>query len=140
MEGALGDVDVVYCDANEPVDGAQRYEAELRGAYPALCWEVTNQAWVHVWYAAKVGHEVAPLGSVLEGLATWPETATAVAVRLAADDQIELLAPFGVSDLFDLVVRHNPARASAATYRERSAQKLWARRWPELRILPAAAS
>jgi hypothetical protein len=53
-------------------------------------------------------------------------------------DQLALIAPFGLDDLFDLVVRHNPVRASAAMCAQRIREKLWAQRWPELRILRLA--
>ena len=36
-----------------------------------------------------------------------------------------------------VLVRHNPARASVATYRERVAGKRHAQRWPRVRIVPA---
>ncbi|MEU0963700.1 nucleotidyltransferase family protein [Micromonospora aurantiaca] len=44
---------------------------------------------MHTWYPAKVGGgPVAPLRTVADAVATWPEYATAVAVRLDAHDQI----------------------------------------------------
>ncbi len=75
------------------------------------------------------------LRSSLDGVATWPETATAVAVRMAADDRVEVLAPLGLDDLFGLVCRHNPGRATREVYRERVRNKRFAERWPALRVL-----
>jgi hypothetical protein len=37
---------------------------------------------VHRWYGRVFGAEVPPLTSTADGVGTWPETATAVAVRL----------------------------------------------------------
>lgn len=35
-------------------------------------------------------------------LSLWPETATAVAVRLLENNALEIIAPFGLDDLFEL--------------------------------------
>jgi hypothetical protein len=131
------DLDVVYFRADEPSQHQRAHEAELSRHAPQFRWEVVNQAWVHTWYGAASGCDVEPLRSLEQGLATWPESATAVGVRLDASGALHVIAPFGLLDLFALVVRHNPARASAAAYRARIAEKNWAERWPELTILPA---
>jgi hypothetical protein len=133
--GPWADVDVVYCDPNEPAQHAAQHEQRLSMRVPGVRWEVTNQAWVHLWQPAPDGSTYRAHRSVEEGLATWPESATAVGVRIDAAEQLWLVAPCGLEDLFGLVVRHNRARASAAVYRERVIEKQWARRWPELSIL-----
>jgi len=99
-------------------------------------WEVTNQATVHLWFEDYFGHPVAPLCSLEEAIASWPEYATAVGLRLEQDDAITVIAPHGLEDLFGLVVRRNPARASVETYRQRLAQKRYAERWPRLTVVP----
>ena len=103
-----------------------------RAAAPELPWEAKNQAAVHRWYPARFGMEVPPLESSADGVATFPEVATCVGVRLLADDDLLVVAPYGLGDLFAGVVRHNPARVSAASYAVRLASKDWARRWPRL--------
>ncbi|MET7831258.1 nucleotidyltransferase family protein [Micromonospora sediminicola] len=62
---------------------------------------------------------MAPLRTVADAVATWPEYATAVAVRLDAHDQITVCAPHGLDDLLDGVWRRNPARVSAEISRRR---------------------
>jgi uncharacterized protein len=47
-------------------------------------WDVTNQAAVRLWYPDVFGVDVEPLTPSADVVATWPETATAVAVRLLA--------------------------------------------------------
>jgi len=74
---------------------------------------------------------------LVAGLATWPEVATAVGLCLTPQDQIEVLAPFGLDDLFNMHVRHNPARASAETYRQRVRAKRFAQRWPGVVVFDA---
>ncbi len=70
----------------------------------------------------------------------WPEFATCVGVSLGADDSLHIVAPHGLEDLFALRVRHNPVRASAATYRQRVEQKRYAQRWPRVEVIPAEES
>jgi hypothetical protein len=131
---ATEDVDVVYfdasCDAGRDADLAQR----LAGTLPAVRWEVTNQAHVHRWFAQALGQQVPPLRSLEAGVATWPEFATCVGVNMDREDGLRVIAPHGLEDLFGLRVRHNPARASAAIYRQRVQSKRFAVRWPLLSI------
>jgi hypothetical protein len=131
------DVDVVYFDASMGPESDAELERELRSCLPAVPWEVTNQAVVHRWFEARLGMTVAPLQSLEQGIATWPEYATCVGVTLKPDGSIGVVAPHGLEDLFGLLVRHNPCRASAATYRQRVTEKRFAERWPKLSILPA---
>jgi uncharacterized protein len=131
----LADVDVVYFDSE--ADGLEQdthLEERLRLLMPALQWEVTNQAAVHHWFASHVGQLVAPLGSLEEGVATWPEFATCVGVYLDGDESIGVVAPHGLDDLFALRVRHNALRASSAVYRQRVESKRFSERWPLLSI------
>lgn len=132
---AVQDVDLVYFDASTlNIESDRQVQEALTGLCPGPLWEVTNQATVHHWYEARFGYPVPPLGSLLEGLATWPETATAVGVWLTEASEIEVIAPFGLEDLFQLRVRHNPARATLEMYRHRVRSKRFAQRWPMLVI------
>jgi uncharacterized protein len=129
------DVDLVFFDA---ADLSPEREAAVRDALfsrePEIPWDVKNQAAVHLWYPRVFGLEVEPLASSAGGVATWPETATAVAVRLRADDTLDVVAPCGLDDLFGLVCRRNPRRVTVEEYRRRVAAKRIAERWPRVRI------
>lgn len=129
------DVDVVYWNDAEPADAANTHEARLKAALPALDWEVTNQATIHLWHSRARGISVSPHATVSEGLATWPETATAVGVRLNSNGNIQVLAPFGLADLFALRLRHNPAQAGPEVFWARIEAKRWLQRWPELKVV-----
>lgn len=132
----LADVDVAYFDAAcLDAEHERRLQTELQRRCPALPWEVTNQAAVHRWFEAHFGHAVAPLASLHEAVASWPEFATAVAVRLHDDERIEVIAPHGLDDLFGIVVRRNPVRVSLETYRQRIENKRYAERWPRVTIV-----
>jgi hypothetical protein len=132
------DVDLAFFDSGAL--GAEReheVERALAARAPGIVWDVTNQAGVHRWYRDVFGFDVDPLASSADGVATWPETATAVAVRLLDDDSIDVVAPFGLEDLFGLVCRRNPRRVTRAQYRRRVENKQIACRWPRVRIIDA---
>jgi hypothetical protein len=132
----LADLDVAYFDAS---DLAPERDAELQrrleAALPGVPWEVTNQAAVHHWFEAYFGYPVRPLRSLQEAVASWPEYATSVGLTLDRDDSIDIIAPHGLDDLFACVVRRNPTRASAETYRQRIEQKKYALRWPLVTVV-----
>jgi uncharacterized protein len=130
------DVDVAFFD---PADlSPERDHAAQRalGARLGLPWEATNQAAVHTWYQRYFGGPpVQPFGSVHDAVATWPETATCVAVRLSQAG-IEVCAPRGLADLLAGVWRVNPARVSPATSRQRLARQRIGERFPSVTVLP----
>jgi hypothetical protein len=132
----LADVDLVFHDAGDLSREREEAVAEaLRAVAPDVRWDVKNQAAVHLWYPAKFGYEVEPLRSSADAVGTWPETATAVAVRLTADDRLEVCAPCGLDDLLGLVHRRNPRRVTVAEYERRLVTKRIAERWPRVRIV-----
>jgi hypothetical protein len=135
----LEDIDVVFFEASSchPACEAE-LERQLTALMPGPCWDVTNQATVHQWFLERHEQVVPPARSLEDGVSTWPEFATCVGVSLRADDSLHIVAPHGLEDLFALRVRHNPVRASAATYRQRVEQKRYAQRWPRLEVIPAA--
>jgi hypothetical protein len=136
MPSPLADVDVAYFDASDlGHQGEQALQRRLAALEPGYPWEVTNQARVHLWFEAWFGHAVAPLESLQAAVASWPEYATAVGITLDEGDALHVIAPHGLDDLFGLIVRRNPARASLDTYRQRVAQKRYTERWPLVRIV-----
>lgn len=129
---SVADIDVVYFDPSPTeVDWAQR----LGSARPGYLWDVTNQATIHEWQSVYFGRAVAPYSSVAEALESWPETATAVGARLNGSGTVEVLAPFGLVDLFLLRVRPSPKVVDLAAYQARVDAKAWQRRWPRLHVL-----
>lgn len=135
VPSALADVDFAYFDAGDLRPDAEReIERRLKALAAELPWEATNQAAVHLWFEACFGHAVPPLDGLEAAVATWPEYATAVAVRLDPQGQLDLIAPHGLEDLLGMRVRRNPARVSEATYLRRTAEKRYAERWPRVAV------
>ena len=134
---ACRDVDVAYFEpAGAPPRDERALQAALQALLPGVPWEVTDQARVHEWFEQSFGHPVAPLRSLEEAVASWPEYATAVGVWLDAAGAVQVIAPHGLDDLFAQRIRRNPARVSVDTYRQRVQQKQYTRRWPAVTVEP----
>ncbi|MNW67295.1 hypothetical protein D3C74_458630 [compost metagenome] len=65
-------------------------------------------------------------------MSRWPETATAVAIRLNAKDQMEVICPHGLEDLLDMRVRQSPLFRHTTAFRQRVFEKQWLDNWPLL--------
>lgn len=125
------DIDVIWYD---PLKATQECDVMLETMLKArdctLDWSVKNQARMHVRNADL------PYLTASDAMRYWPETATAVGVRLNGQGDIEVSAPFGLKDLFVLIVRPT-ARflvGKQAVYVDRIQSKNWQVTWPELSI------
>jgi hypothetical protein len=127
---ALNDVDVVYFDrANASPARDCAIEMELAARLPGVPWSVKNQARMH----ERNGE--APYPDTADAISRWPETATAVGARLS-NGRVELLAPHGVGDLLELIVRPTPAfKGRRDEVARRVAAKNWRERWPKLTMM-----
>ncbi len=83
----------------------------------------------------------APYASSIDAMRHWPETATAVAVRRTEDDDCKIAAPFGLDDLFGLMLRPTPrfTRDRRDIFAERLRSKQWTLSWPML-VAPAVGT
>lgn len=127
----LGDIDVIWFDAQHATqEGDRSLESGLREQDSTLAWSVKNQARMH----HRNGD--LPYRSATDAMRYWPETATAVGVRLGQRGAIDIAAPFGLDDLFDLVVRPTTRFLGEKypMYLERQRVKQWQTRWPQLTI------
>jgi hypothetical protein len=132
----LNDVDVAFFDPSDVSrERDAAIESRLSELLPGVPWEVTNQAGVHLWYEAKFGIPIPAVTSTRDALGLWPETATAVGVRLERDDALTVVAPLGLDDLFGLVFRRNPAQMTRAIFLERLTGKKIRERWPKVTVV-----
>jgi hypothetical protein len=131
------DVDVPFFDPGDlSGDYDDRVTGRLRARWPDVPWQARNQAAVHLWYADKFGGAApVPLTSIEDAIGTWPETATAIAMRLADDGAIEICAPLGVTDLMRGVWRRNPRRVSLDESLARLRRHSPGRRWPGVQVI-----
>jgi uncharacterized protein len=132
----LADIDVIFFDPQDVRPERDRLvQQQLAQHLPHVPWEATNQAAVHLWYEDEFGFSVPALHSSEEAVGTWPETATSVAVRLLSTGEIYIVAPCGLSDLFNMVWRRNPCRATREQFIQRLHSKHILRKWPHVQVL-----
>ena len=124
----LNDIDVIYFD-KDVLDKNRdvTIENSLKEKSSDINWSVKNQARMHL----KNKHLA--YKNCYEAISFWPETATAIAIRLNEKDKIEILAPYGLEDLFNLIVKPTPY-FNKDIYKERIKIKKWEQRWKKLDI------
>ena len=130
------EIDVIFYDLKDEMDqDALEINKRLAALFPNNHWDVTNQAWVHRWYRTSSGAAISPLKSIEQAMSYWPETATAVAVRLNDRNQLEIIAPFGLNDLFELKLRWNQTLVTKEVFIKRMQSKAFLQRWPKLELM-----
>jgi hypothetical protein len=125
------DIDVIWYDPDQATsERDESLELALRAKNDALNWSVKNQARMHKRNDDK------PYRSAIDAMVHWPETATAVGVRFSNQGVIEIAAPFGLDDLFGLVVRPTARFRTEKypLYLDRIRAKKWQTTWPRLKI------
>ncbi|MEL7153323.1 MAG: nucleotidyltransferase family protein [Pseudomonadota bacterium] len=147
MEGkstgyGIKDIDLFYFDPDtswEAEDRVIRLAEQHFFRSPPV--EVRNQARVHLWYEDRFGHPTLPLTDCEESLFRFASETHAVAVRLKAEDQIEVRAPFGLDALFEMRMVPNTRVLNRRTHEAKGArcQSLWpgikVEPWPELTMI-----
>lgn len=125
------DIDVIWF---APQQASAERDAELQTCLlrsdGKLNWSVKNQARMHL------RNDDPPYTSATQAMLHWPEIATAVAVRLDENEELEIAAPLGLEDLFDLIVRPSERfrGEKLPLYQQRLNEKDWLARWPKLKI------
>lgn len=130
----INDVDVIYYDPTKVEKNYEKHlEMELKVIHPDIPWSVKNQARMHHI------NSLPPYESASDGIAHFPETVTALGVRLTGDGSVDLTAPHGVEDVFNMEVRPVPLfRADPKlreVYRQRVKKKNWQHVWPGVEIV-----
>lgn len=128
----INDIDVIYFDPSDiSWEKEKKIEEKLEFFLPNEPWSVKNQARMHL----KSGFE--PFNSSYDGVSHFPETPTAVALRLH-NKEIEVLAPYGLKDLFEMKVKPTPLYQNNSylnsIYVERVTSKQWNKTWNKLSL------
>ena len=105
------------------------FEHELARFVPNANWQVKNQARMHL------AHGHAPYKSCSEGISYWIERETCVAVRLLANDDVDILAPFGLEANFAGTISINPKYPRPDVFEQRVVSKNWPKDWPLLKVV-----
>lgn len=129
----LSDIDVIYFDStNLNEDMEKKLEERLKSLVPNIPWSVKNQARMHMI------NNLPPYSSAVEGIANFPETVTALGVKLDGQGKVILAAPHGIKDVIHLQVRPTPlymtTKKLREVYEERVRKKDWGATWKMLEI------
>ena len=91
---------------------------------------------MHLWFESRFGVPYPQLSSADAALPYYASVVQAVGVRLEDDGRLDVAAPFGLDDLFAMVIRPNPALDNAASHTRKAlrAQAIW----PELTVIPGS--
>ena len=132
----IKDADVVYFDPSD-----LSYEAEdavirrVQAHFSELPVpiEVRNQARVHLWFPEKFGIAYPQLQSSAELMLYFATKTHAVAAKLE-DEELKVIAPFGLDDLFSFRLTPNDALANQETHENKAKRAMSV--WPELTFVP----
>lgn len=127
----ISDVDIVYYDTDLSSDKEIKIIKSVKSYFEDNEYDidVANEARVHLWYEEAFGKDIVSYTSVEEAISTWPTTATSIGVRLEGNELI-VFAPYGMNDLFQLIVRPNKLMIDKDIY-ENKVRK-WQQKWNEL--------
>lgn len=105
----------------------------LPGNFPGNV-EVRNQARVHLWFEERFGTAYSPLTTADESLKRYASVVHAVGVRLEQDGRLDVLAPFGLDDVFSMTIRPNRVLSNRASHHAKAARAKAI--WPEVTVIP----
>lgn len=73
-----------------------------------------------------------PFTSAVDGIAHFTETATALGVRMADSDRLELATPWGVEDVLEMIVRPTIYYTANPELRVIYSHRMKSRNWPSI--------
>ena len=132
----ISDIDFVYYDDLDLSAEAENAVIERVKRAMKSCpikLDIKNQARVHLWYKEHFGYDIKPYKSVEDAINTWPTTTTSIGVRMESGT-LKIYAPFGLDDLFGMIVRANKALITEEIYMRKV--KKWTAKWDTLTIIP----
>ena len=128
----IKDYDIVYYDSDLSYEKEDFVIKKLCGELGDLAYivDIKNEARVHLWYNRKYHTTREPYFSVEDAISSWGATITCVGVRLV-NGKLEVYAPYGLDDIFGMIIRPVKREFSKEMYDERA--KRWMRKWPKLK-------
>ena len=131
----IPDIDVIYFDATI-IDELEekKLEKKLRNILPDIPWSVKNEARMHVV------NDLPAYSSSVDAISKFPETATALGVKLDGKENVILTAPCGISDVINFELKPTPhfteTKDLAVIYEERIIKKNWKSIWNKIKVHP----
>jgi hypothetical protein len=98
--------------------------------------QVRNQSRVHLWYEDKYGIAYPALTNASEGIMRFPARCASIGIKRTGDEFLDLFVPFGLDDVWNLIVTPNRTLPIAHVYAEKTER--WKKSWPTLTVHPWA--
>ncbi|MEH7225393.1 nucleotidyltransferase family protein [Bacillus sp. JJ1566] len=127
------DVDVIFFDKENLDELTEKiYEDKLRNLIPDIPWSVKNEARMHVV------NNIPPYTSAVDAISKFPETATALGVKIDDKENVILTAPCGIEDVINMELKptdfFKETKERIAIYEERLNKKNWKSIWPMIKV------
>lgn len=131
----LPDVDVIYFDKlNTDEQNEKKLEKHLKSLLSHVPWSVKNEV------RMMTVNQIPPYSSSVDAISKFPETASSLGVKLDAQEQVILTAPWGIHDAIQLIIKPTPffmeSNERMILYKERLAKKNWQAIWPHVTFYP----
>lgn len=127
------DIDIVFFDKNVSNEEEQLIEKTLKQKYPGYTWELKNQVYMH-----QHNPNTLPYKNSTDAISKFPETCTAIGIRLDKNKEIEIFAPYGIDDIIHFNVHPTPYFLKddnrTRLYNHRVTHKNWKKKWSNLNI------
>ncbi len=132
---SLPDIDVIYYNPDNTKElEEKKYENQLKSLRPNTPWSVKNQARMHLV------NKMNPYTSSTDAISKFPETATALGVKLDEFDNVLLTAPWGTHDVLHLIVKPTPyfveTEERFQIFQDRVCKKNWISIWSRILLHP----
>ena len=98
--------------------------------------QIRNQSRVHLLFEQKFGTPYPPVTSASEGILRFAMRAAVIGLKRTGDEFLDLYVPFGLDDVWNLIVTPNRAMPVSGLFAEKVAR--WRQEWPQLTIHPWA--
>lgn len=130
----IKDYDIFYYadDLSEEAENEVIAKAAAEFADLGVKVDVRNQARVHVWYPKKFGVAYPPLAGASEGILRFPSRTLAIGLKRTGDEFIDLFAPFGLENVWNMVIAPNRSLPIPHIYAEKAER--WRKSWPTLTV------
>ena len=130
----ISDYDIVYYDEDTSYEAEDRIIKLINSKINdnSIRLDIKNQARVHIWYYDKYGIKRKPYSCVEDAISRWTSTVTCIGVRLV-DGRFEVFAPYGLNDLFNMVIRPVKIDMTKDLYYQRCVK--WKNKWSNLKII-----
>ena len=130
----ISDNDIVYYDKDTSYEQEDKIIKKIESSLKDLNikTDIKNECRVPIWKKEKYNQEIKPYLSVEDAISRWITTITCIGVRLE-EGKLKIYAPYGLEDLFSLIIRPVKKDATLKVYEEKV--KKWQQKWPKLTII-----